>query len=43
MSGDIAQMKLMSIDIIQRKLRSQSCQVTKLHEITDVQIENEDK
>jgi hypothetical protein len=43
MSGDIAQMKSMSIDIVQRKLRSQSRRVTKLHEITEVQIENEDK
>ena len=42
MSGDIAQMKSMSIDIVQRKLRSQSCQATKLHETTDVQIENEE-
>ena len=40
MSGDIAQLKSMSIDIVQRKLRVQDSQVTKLHEITDTKIEN---
>ncbi len=41
MSGDIAQLKSMSIDIVQRKLRAQDSQVTKLHEITDTKIEND--
>ena len=35
MSSDIAQMNSMSGDIVQRKLRSQYCQVTKLHETID--------
>ena len=35
MSVDIAQMKSMSSDIVQRKLRAQDSQVTKLHETTD--------
>jgi hypothetical protein len=35
MSGDIAQMKSMSSDIVQRKLRARDSQLTKPHEITD--------